>query len=81
MLTQEMKAPQRQKYWKELTPDEKIERMHEVVQRLQSQNRTLSQTVDRLREHKHIDGEIVTPMKRHYGEDASGTTASDEVYF
>ena len=77
----EMKVPQRNKHWSELTSDEKIERLREIVKRLESQNSNLRETVDNLREHQHIDGTIVIPMKRHYSGDVCEGMPSDDVYF
>lgn len=77
----EMKAPVRPKHWKELTADEKIERMRERVQQLQSQNDTLRNIVEDLRKHEHIDGGIVVPMKPYYGGSTCEAGPIGEVYF
>jgi hypothetical protein len=80
----------REKYWPELTTDERIERMREVVRRLQNQVSAIAETVEELQNHRHLlpTGELCTPLPQvnyacgapqppypRYGE------GKDDVYF
>lgn len=80
---------ERQKYWKELKPGEKIERMRDVVKGLQNSLSAVSYRSRQMEKHTHNDeGEAVEVKRFGYrgGEDM-GTAAKslsedkDEVYF
>ena len=81
------------KYWKELTADEKIERLREELKNTQRQLRNSVQLSDKLLhivyEHKHVNDMLMLPATRHnqyglVGEDSclkSSSANPDEVYF
>ncbi len=73
----------REKYWSELSDGKKIERMREQVKSLQGEIKQLRKSVFRLLIHKHLDGEIVTPVdNREVGfEDVRRLPNPNEVYF
>jgi hypothetical protein len=73
----------RQKYWKELTADEKVERLRSEVKRLSSLCIHLSSILERLREHQHAQGGgILVPFDQQTGqhERAGNAASNDEVY-
>ena len=53
----------REIFWCERTQEEKIEKLADYVYKLVIQNRTITEQLDRLRNHKHLDNEIVTPFQ------------------
>lgn len=57
---------QREKYWKELSIEEKIERLREVVKQRDYKIQELESEVLRLKadfpEHAHQDGKVMTPV-------------------
>ena len=87
--------PKREKYWSELTPDEKIERMREQVKIEQARVRTMIQTLTDLRNnfvlHSHHDGKILlllnygpqsfSPGLEFYGDGSVSSKDSGKVYF
>lgn len=72
---------QREKYWVELTEIEKIERMRDIVKKMQEQNNNLQNQVyslqGQLREHEHINGKIYMPITR--GGDLCGVTGIGRI--
>lgn len=62
-----IEQPQREKYWEELTADEKTERMRMVVRGLQQQVNGLKnrnyQLTDALRAHSHTEKDVVVPIR------------------
>lgn len=74
----------RPSYWKELSIEDKIERMRDVVKGIQNQNDRLERRIRELSVHDHKDGKLIVPFDE-YGR-GSGTILSrqqnpDEVYF
>jgi len=61
----------REPTWDELDDHGKIERMRQIIKQQQYKNIWLDAIVRRLLKHKHVDGEIVTPMERCSGEGGS----------
>ena len=61
-MSETMHKECREKFWYERTQDEKIEKLADYVYRLVIQNRSITEQLDRLRNHKHLDNEIVTPF-------------------
>jgi len=51
----------------------KIKRMRDIIKQQQYKNAWLDSMVIRLLKHKHLDGEIVTPLDRRNGEGAGST--------
>lgn len=79
-----------EKYWVELTADEKIERMRNEVKSLKNKlnatNNNLFKVKELFLKHKHLDGEVVnkSDMRSDYDEIASGALINknqDQVYF
>jgi len=53
----------REKYWSELSIEEKIERMRSVIKGADDSIRSIRSTLDRLEQHSHRDdGTIVVPF-------------------
>ena len=81
----------REKYWKELSIEEKIERMRQQVKHTQYQQDDTRETVMRLNEnfsrHKHVDGEISVSLDAAHGRPEQYSPGRriavnpDEVYF
>lgn len=83
----------REKYWKELTPDEKIERMRTEVKGVQRSQSTLWDLVNnfvlQMESHEHLNGKIVSPIRNPIGMGMgmevglrpSPSANPDEVYF
>ena len=75
----------REKYWSEVTIEEKIERTRREVKSLQSQINFVSRKVDQLLEHFHAEGKIIIPLNRYDDnpkeESRSRGIGKDEVYF
>ncbi len=76
------------KGWDELTSDEKIERMREMVKSLQSNLHTTQNVTRRLREiivgHKHVDGKVVEDIKTYesnIGDCEKASLTSAKLYF
>ena len=85
-LSVEKDRPCREKYWSELSIEEKIERTRNQVKSLQSQIGHLDQKIDQLLEHAHFDGKIVITLDRygHGGDKEEGRirgSGKDDVYF
>ena len=56
----------REKYWSELTSDEKIERMRGIVQRLERQLIDVQNDYYVLSKHQHkTDGQLMIPFESH----------------
>ena len=77
--------PLREKYWSEIGIEEKVERMRREVKSLKSFMHVLSDKIDRLLEHSHLEGKIVIPLDR-YGRGGEENAFSaggkkDDVYF
>ena len=62
---------ERQKYWRELSPEEKIERMRSEVKHLQTHLSSMTLILEQLQEHQHLDGAIV--LRMHFCSDSQGT--------
>lgn len=62
----------RQKYWEELTVEEKVEVLGQHAEYLERENKRLSsivyKTSDIAREHGHLDGKVVIPVIGRGGE-------------
>lgn len=58
----EMPQAMRQKYWNELTADEKIERLRDVVRNLSAENVLLREQNHKLNQHEHMNGILVMPI-------------------
>jgi len=75
----------REKYWKELDVNEKIERMREVVKRLQLAVEKLSNSYLQLERHDHLDSQVVIRLPDlHYEQAYYGgryRPNKDEEYF
>ena len=78
------------KYWKELTPDEKIERMRSEVKNLKISNSNLWDLVNNLmlqmESHEHLNGKVVLPLMGRIGMGGmevrlAPSANPDEVYF
>jgi hypothetical protein len=58
----------RQKYWEELTAEEKVEVLASNLEYLERENKRLSsivyKTSDMAREHNHLDGKVVMSISR-----------------
>ena len=58
----------REKYWKELSVEEKVERMRDEIKRRDSKITGLTKLLDRVfnwaRYHKHVGNEMVMPVER-----------------
>ena len=53
-------VPQRERYWSELSADQKIERLHDVVRSLRHKVNTQAQIIHDLAGHQHgVDGRIL----------------------
>jgi predicted RNase H-like nuclease (RuvC/YqgF family) len=66
-------SPSRQKYWSEITPDERTERLRSELKRALRRIEELSATVRKLKDaaevHEHgKDGKPVMPMLSTYGQ-------------
>jgi len=53
----------REKYWSELDDSGKIERLREYVQRVESLIERIGELEYKFQNHKHVDGEIVLPIR------------------
>jgi hypothetical protein len=60
----------REKYWNELDWEEKVERMREVVKRLERALEKLSNSYLQLERHDHLDGQLVIRLSDLYHEQA-----------
>lgn len=60
---------QKPAYWKDLTVEEKLERMREVVKSFQSsdwqKNSQISELNNKLANHDHQNGKVVLPINPH----------------
>ena len=81
---------QREKYWVELTADEKIERMRGEVKKLKNSINSINNNFYKLKnlflEHKHLDGEVVnkSEIRNDYDESTGSSLINknqDQVYF
>ena len=63
---------ERERYWDEISSEEKTERMRIEVKRMQKKITYLEQIVDRLLHHSHTDKGIVVPLDNNapFGFDA-----------
>jgi len=52
----------REKFWEELSSEEKIEKLGNFVEKLTRDNIELHSRLEDYREHDHINGKIVIPM-------------------
>ena len=80
----------REKYWSEITADEKIERMRQIVHNLlsndQRKDMEITKLKDALRIHQHIGEKIVVPYNNNTIESGNyrariGDKEGNEVYF
>ncbi len=72
----------REKYWSELSLEEKVERMRSIVKRLQRTVNDLGMDIRMLNNHDHLDGEIVVKQKSlHSSPNECSGTNDNEVYF
>ena len=62
---EEMITPQREKYWHERTDAEKINKLASLVSRLWEMVGRLEGELEKMRYHKHLDGEIVVCLHRN----------------
>ena len=57
------------KYWKDLTVEEKLERMREIIKTIQNDRQKesgqISELYSKLFNHDHKDGKIVIPINLH----------------
>lgn len=74
----------REKYWKELTVGEKVERMREVIKAISNDMQATKRILYKMEKHSHQDNKLVIPFK----DDRCGGTIGhrlgqkpDEVYF
>ena len=81
----EIMEAKREKYWKELTADEKVDRMRIVVKDLEKQLSWAQQTIEKLNRHVHSANEIYFRESRMMGEvevgDLRRKPMDDDVYF
>lgn len=74
----------REKYWNELTPDEKVERMRTILRRQTSQIEDMQRTLNLLMNHSHnpVNGKLAVPLedKRNTGQDFR-QPLGDDCYF
>ena len=83
-MEENQKMSSREKYWKELTIEGKIERMREIVKRLQGENGFLQNRIHSFENHQHLGDKIVVPISRSGGMiegQAHRGKVNDEVYF
>ena len=67
---QESIRPMREKYWEEKTPDEKIEMLGDVLERLWKLYTEQADEIQMLRQHRHgLLGELVISMPKARGDD------------
>jgi hypothetical protein len=70
----------REKYWKELADEEKIERLHQVVRILKSTVDRLNEDNDLFRQHQHdCDDNLMIPFDARYR--MPGGHGYDNEYF
>ena len=83
-MSDELKTS-REKYWSELTTEEKVERMRNEVQSLQTQIARHGKMINHFFNHLHQDGKITIPIERHDGKESEGRIRrglnKDDVYF
>jgi hypothetical protein len=74
-----------EKYWSELTTEEKVERMRNEVRSLQTQVKCYGKMIDLFFHHLHQDGKITIPIERHNGGESEERMrrglGKDDVYF
>ena len=78
--------PHREKWWSELTSDEKIERMRQVLKNIQTDLQFFHGRVENLMRHDHSNQKIVVPLEeRGYGAVNVGRSLQgekpDDVWF
>ncbi len=73
----------RQKYWSEIDDQEKIRRLREEVKQLKRRFENIASIVDKLSDHDHADGKVVTPLHSRFGQAESDGSRGDgdEAYF
>ena len=75
----------RELYWSELDEGKKIERMREVIKRLEERINCLTSIVEPLKRHCHIEGKVMVDIEdgrvRGYGNSSSRISPQSEVYF
>lgn len=84
-----MNTLSREKYWGELSVEEKVERIRTVVKQMQYHHNLINEQVDMLEHkfenHQHQDKEVVMPLKRGFldrsGLDRPFPTNSNDQYF
>lgn len=71
----------RQQGWDDLPVIEKIERMRQIVKRIDYSVSELRQRIDKLEKHSHQDGKIVIPLAQEYGGAIGAKMPEGKVYF
>ena len=71
----------REKYWNEIDSAGKIERMREVVKRMENRVVNLEKTVGSLRSHDHMGNEIVCKLSQSFDATGMGIYREEHVYF
>lgn len=73
----------REKYWGELDPNQKVERMRGEVKSLQYRIRSLEEIIHQLQRHYHeANGDVVAPIGRFgYLTEAYAPSNPEEVWF
>ena len=84
-VEKDFSGPCREKYWSEISIEEKIERMRKEVKSLQREIRSLGDLLQNLSEHNHLNNEIVMPLRSRRGhgegEQMGRGPGKDDVYF
>lgn len=87
MKNQGLSLEAREKYWKELSGEEKVERMRQEVKNLQNSQVASNRTIRKLENHSHSNDalrRLLVPFESSYGEGrVTGRSIKDEdeVYF
>ena len=81
-MEEEKSLLKRNKYWDELTDQEKIDRMRSEVKGMQSRLDSALKSVEALLRHDHNNGQLIVPLNdsRNYL-DGSQRAFRDEKYF
>lgn len=57
-MSEILQMPSREKYWGELTAEEKIERMACAIERLQHSLNDMAKVIQKLENHVHVEGRM-----------------------
>ena len=72
----------REKYWNEIDSAGKIERMREVVKRMENRVVNLEKTVNGLRSHNHIGNKVFYELESFYSfAESLGSPNKEDGYF